>query len=206
MRNTLTFASLLAGLVFISADLPAQQHHHHPVSQPSVPQNLPGDSLHRITAPLVDQQGKRFTLADEQGPLTLVSMFYGDCKYTCPIVLENAKRSIAALPAEQRGKARALLISLNPGVDTPASLSKLAALHEMAAPQFRLAVSDNDAHTRQLAAAFGIKYRRAANGEINHSTRFILLDARGTVLQASDKLSVEPDPLMLDAMRRVALK
>jgi protein SCO1/2 len=161
---------------------------------------LPGESLHRLDFPLTDQQGKSFRLADMHGPATIVTMFYGDCQIACPIAVENIKRTLAALPVAQRKQVHALMISLNPGVDTAASLAKLGKLHELAPEQVRLAVAANDAQTRQLAASLGIKYRRAANGEINHSTRFVAVDSQGLIVGSSEQLSVEPDPKLLAAI------
>jgi protein SCO1 len=165
------------------------------------------DSLHHLRAPLLDQQGKRFTLADEHGPATIVTMFYGDCQTACPIAIENVKRTIAAVPAPQRTQVRALLISLNPGIDTPAKLNKLAALHELPDATYRFAVSEKDSqtretHTRELASALGIKYRRVGK-EVNHSTRFVVLDRQGRVVGSSDRLSIEPDPTLLAAIQSV---
>ena len=93
-------------------------------------------------------------------------------------------------------------MSLNPGVDTPAKLAKLAQLHDMPAATYRFAVGGDDAQTRQLAAAFGVKYRRLANGEINHNTRVLLVDAAGRVVTSSDTLSVEPDAALLSALQQ----
>jgi protein SCO1/2 len=158
---------------------------------------LPEDSLQRISIPLTDQQGRRFTLADEQRPATIVTMFYGDCHSACPIAIESMKRLVDEVPAERRGGVRVVLISLNPGADTPQSLSHLAMMHGLAPEQFRLAVAGSDRDTREIAAALGIRYRRAAGGEINHSTRFVLLDDKGRVVNTTDKSSVPPDPAFL---------
>lgn len=203
MTPRLTLTLLAALLTLGTTALPARAHDHAAMQRmqaEAANAALPGDSLHRITAPLTDQTGRRFKLADEHGPATLVSMFYGDCQIACPIIIENAKRTLEAVPVAQRDGLRILLVSLNPGVDTSASLAKLARLHALPDKNVRLAVSDNETHTREVAAALGIKYRRAANGEINHSTRFLLLDAQGRAVASSDTLGVEPDPKLLDGM------
>jgi len=171
------------------------------------PITLSSESLYHVQAALVDQQGKHFKLADEHGPATLITMFYGDCQIACPIALENVKRTLNALPAAQRPQFRALLISLNPGIDTPAKLSKLARLHALPASNFRFAVSEkdsqtHDSNTRELAAALGIKYRRTGNGEVNHSTRFVVIDQRGEIRGSSDKLAIEPDAQVLHAIQK----
>ena len=197
-----TLTLLLTVLLSPTTFATAAAHDHAAMQAMQSDKALPGESLHRLRVPLVDQQGKTFRLADEHQAATVITMFYGDCKIACPIAIENVKRTLAAVPAQQRKQMRVLLISLNPGVDTAASLAKLAALHELSPGTFRLAVGHDDTQTRQLAATLGIKYRRAANGEINHSTRFLVMDARGVVIASSDKLSIEPDPVVVAALTK----
>jgi protein SCO1/2 len=168
-----------------------------PVAGVTATSALPEDSLQRISIPLTDQQGNRFTLADEQRPATIVTMFYGDCHSACPIAIESMKRLVDDLPANRRTGLRVVLISLNPGVDTPESLAHLAMMHGLPPEQFRFAVAGSDRDTREIAAALGVRYRRAAGGEINHSTRFVLLDDKGRVVSATDKSSVPPEPAFM---------
>lgn len=186
------------GLFAMSAGA-CDEHAAHHASAVAAP--VSGDSLFQLKTPLMNQQGQAFQLGDAPAQLTLVTMFYGDCNVSCPIVLENIKRTLAAVPSHHATSVHALMISLNPGVDTAKSLAGLAKVHEFDAKNATLAVSDNDAHTRQLAAALGVKYRRGANGEINHNTRFVLLDQQGVIIASSDTLSVEPDPILLKAIQ-----
>ncbi len=168
---------------------------HTDAQAPAV--SLKGASQFQVQAPLIDQLGMPLDLARRHSAATVFTMFYGDCQYACPIIIENLKRTLAQLPEVQRAQLHVVMISLNAGVDTPASLSTLMKTHKLDPTQFTFAVSDTDTHTRQWAAALGIKYRRAANGEINHSTRLVLADESGVPIAQSDTLSVEPDPEFL---------
>ncbi|QLG88011.1 SCO family protein [Chitinibacter bivalviorum] len=188
-------AMLLLGAI---SAVPACEEHQHAASAAAA---VSGESLFQLAVPLTDQTNQPFKLGQAGKKATLITMFYGDCNISCPIVLENVKRTITQLPAAQRGAVQAVLVSLNPGVDTAKSLAALAKVHEMDERVYRLVVSDNDAHTRQLAATLGVKYRRGANGEINHNTRFVVLDQQGQVVKASVTLSVEPDPALLAALQ-----
>lgn len=153
---------------------------------------LPGASLYQLGTVLTDDSDHRFTLRDLTGTPVLVTMFYGDCHAACPIIIETVKRTVAALGGG--GPLRVVLVSLDPQHDTPASLSMLARKHELDPARFRLAVAADDGATRTLAAALNIKYRKLANGEINHTTRVVLLDAAGVTRAASTRLDVNPDP------------
>lgn len=161
---------------------------------------LPADSLYWLSMPLTDSQGKHFKLRDLSGHLVLVSMFYGDCNTACPIVLENLQRTIAAVQPRDN-KLTVLMISLNPTQDTPASLAKLGESHHLDKMVFRLSISDNDAHTRAIASALGVKYRVLGGGEINHSTRIVLLDATGRIIASSTQLGAKPDQDFLKQIR-----
>ncbi|HWW73495.1 MAG TPA: SCO family protein [Duganella sp.] len=156
----------------------------------------PGASLYRLDTALTDGAGQRFTLGEMAGAPVLVTMFYGDCHAACPIIIETLKRTVAALGAAGK-PLRVVLISLDPQHDTPASLAMLASKHDLDAPQFRLAVAADESRTRTVAAALNIKYRRLDNGEINHTTRVLLLDGAGTQVASSSRLEVTPDPVFV---------
>ena len=200
----LTVCSVFAGNVG-ACDEHAMHHASATISaiSPSAVVAVSGDSLFQLKTPLTNQLEQAFFLGNTPEKLTLVTMFYGDCNVSCPIVLENIKRTLEAANTPQL---QAVMVSLNPGVDTPAVLAKLAVMHELKIDNAILAVSDNDAHTRQLAAALGVKYRRGANGEINHNTRFVLLDRLGQIVASSDTLNTTPDPAILREIQRQLAK
>lgn len=161
---------------------------------------LPGNSVYRLDATLTDATGQHFALRDMAGTPVLITMFYGDCHAACPVIIETLKRTVAELgPAGKR--LRVLMISLDPGHDTPASLSGLLKMHQLDPAQFRLVTADGDSQTRALAATLNIKYRRLDSGEINHTTHIALLDATGTVQVETTRLDAEPDPAFV---KRVA--
>ena len=55
---------------------------------------------------------------------------------------------------------------------------------------------------RKLAALLGIRYRQLADGEFNHTSVLILLDAEGRILARTEKLGAKPDPAFLAAVRK----
>ncbi|ATP28586.1 SCO family protein [Chromobacterium violaceum] len=162
---------------------------------------LPGDSLYRLEAPLTTQRGDALKFSDLAGKPALITMFYGDCKLACPIVMEGVKSIIAALPARKRDRPTVLMVSLNPGTDTPASLSHLAGEHGIRARNWLLAVGKSDEDTRGVAAALGIRYRRLDSGEINHSTRIVVADKDGRISASTEDIGPKPDPAVVKALR-----
>ncbi|WP_158253728.1 SCO family protein [Chromobacterium alticapitis] len=164
---------------------------------------LPGDSLYQLDAPMRAQNGQPFKMADLAGKPALVTMFYGSCQLACPIVFHHMEATVAALPAAARGKLTAVMISLDPKEDTADSLRRLAHEHGMDGPGWVWAVSDTDEHTRGVAAALGIRYRRLEDGTINHSTRVLLLDRQGRVAAATDDIGTKPDAGLLAKLREL---
>ncbi|MDK2124191.1 SCO family protein [Parachitinimonas caeni] len=181
------FASLLAGLLVSSQLLAAP--------------TLPTDSLLQLKMPLTSQRNEAVELPALAGKPLLITMFYGNCKTACPVILHSVKATVDALPAAQRERITALLVSLDPEHDTAQSLGHMAHEQGMSAAPWLFAVSDSDTHTRQLAASLGIRYRKLENGEINHSSKLIVTDRQGRIVASSDKLGNKADPAIVAALQ-----
>ena len=162
---------------------------------------LPGDSVLRVPASFKDQADKPFTLAQRRGRVQLVTMFYSSCPYACPLIIDTGKGIDHALAPAERGKLRVLLLSLDPPRDTPAKLSALASKRKLDTARWTLGTTDENG-VRQTAAALGIRYRKLANGEFNHSSVMILLDADGRILARTEKIGPKPDPEFLAAVKK----
>lgn len=170
----------------------------------ATPQMMDNDSLYLLPVPLTDSHGQAMQLGDLSGRNQIVTLFYGDCQFACPLAFESLRRALTALPSTERSKLGVLAVSLNAGIDTPAKLAELAGHYRLDPAQYRLAVSDSDDHTRLLAAALGVKYRKLADGSINHSTRFVLLDPHGMPLAHTDQLNIVGDAAFMAALRKAA--
>ncbi|MBB5192763.1 protein SCO1/2 [Silvimonas terrae] len=191
-------ATLLPALADDMVNMPDMPAHHHPVD--NAPAVLPGDSVFQVPAPLTDQGGQPFNPAHAAPPATLFTVFYGDCQYACPIIVENLKQTVAALSTTERSRLRVVMISLNPGIDTPEKLAQLAQKNALAPGLFSLVVAKDDADTRLWAAALGVKYRRATNGDINHSTRLVITNRAGVPVADNSTLAPRPDPDFMQAL------
>jgi protein SCO1/2 len=158
----------------------------------------PGDSIYQLPATLGDQDGKPFELASLQGGPVLASMFYASCDMVCPMIFETVQLTLRALPAAQRAGVRVLMVSFDPARDTTAVLKKTALARGCDA-QWLLARTD-EGTARKIAAVLGIQYRRLANGEFNHSSTILLLDAQGRIAARSGKMG-SVDPALVAALR-----
>ena len=156
----------------------------------------PRDSLYRLRAALVDQDGKATTLDRHRGHPVVVSMFYASCPAVCPLLVRAIRRLEAELRPEERARLRVLLVSLDPERDDPAALSAVAKRDGVDAARWSLARAETE-DVRRIAAALGIRHRRLPDGEISHSTILTLLDAEGRIVdQTSSIAAVDADFLL----------
>ncbi len=144
-------------------------------------------SLYDLDLTLETQAGTAVTLPSFAGPPTIISMFYAKCGYACPTLIQDIQNLENALDAAAKAEVRVLLVTFDPEADTPKALSDLVARHGVDA-RWTFARAKDDEHTRELAGALGIKYRRLPDGHYNHSTLITLLDRQGTPLARIDGL------------------
>ncbi|MCB9663575.1 MAG: SCO family protein [Alphaproteobacteria bacterium] len=162
---------------------------------------LPGDSLYQLTVDAVDQTGASRTLDAHRGHPVVVSMFYAHCPVACPMLIEDVKRFEETLDPEVRADLRVVLVSLDPARDTPEVLAEAVATHSIDAARWTLLRTPPGA-VREVAAALGIRYRRAPDGEMNHSSILTLLDRRGVPVARVEGLQRDAAPLR-DALARL---
>lgn len=167
----------------------------------ATPTDLPDDSIYRLEAPFSDQAGTTFTLAARHGKPQLVAMFYTSCRYVCPLIVDSAKGVEHALTDAERERLGILLVSLDPARDDTAALKSVFDRRKLDPQRWTLART-SDRNVRSLAALLGVRYRALADGEFNHTSSLVLLDADGRRLATSTALGATPDPEFLAAVRK----
>ena len=150
-------------------------------------QAIPGDSLYQLGATLSDQNGRAFKLRDHLGKPVLASMFYTSCKFVCPMLIDAMETTRQGLTATERAGLDLLLISFDPDHDDVKKLRAIALSRELDASQWTLARTDPSS-ARKIAATLGIQYRLLSDGDYNHTTVLVLLDAQGRIVGRSKKL------------------
>ncbi len=168
-----------------------------PVFAASPPAPLPRDSVYRLPVPLTDQAGRRFDWGQRRGQVQLVSMFYSSCQYICPLIVDSGKALEKRLTPAERERLGILLISMDPKRDTPAALLSVVGKRKLDAAHWTLA-SPPPGQVREVAGVLGIRYRALADGEFNHTSALVLLDAEGRILARTERMGsrVDPDFLM----------
>ncbi|HEU0153062.1 MAG TPA: SCO family protein [Arenimonas sp.] len=166
----------------------------------AAPAALPDDSIYLLEDAFSDQAGQPFVLADRRGKPQVVAMFYTSCRYICPLIVDSAKGVEHALSPAERSRLGILLVSLDPTRDDTAALASVAAKRKLDPARWTLARTEA-AGVRRVAALLGIRYRALADGEFNHSSALVLLDAQGRVLARTETLGSVPDPAFLAAVK-----
>jgi protein SCO1/2 len=164
---------------------------------------LPGDSIYQLPVKLTDQDGKTRDWRDLRGKPRVVAMFYTSCKYICPLIVDSGKAVEHRLTPAQRDRIGLVLVSMDPARDDPAALKKVADQRKLDTARWTLAAPRPD-EVRSVAGVLGIKYRALADGEFNHTSALVLVDAEGRILARTERMGPIPDPDFLAAVRKAA--
>lgn len=162
---------------------------------------LPRDSTYQLDAPMTDQSAKRTTLSDRRGRVQLVSMFYTSCRYICPLIIDSGMAIEKKLTPAEKSRLGIALISMDPKRDDPAALMRVATRRKLDLKRWAL-LRPRPQDVRPIAGVYGIRYRELADGEFNHTSTLVLLDADGRILARTEQLGAVPDPVFLAAVKK----
>lgn len=162
---------------------------------------LPGNSVYQSPAQLTDSKSRPFAWASRRGQVQIVSMFYTSCKFVCPMLIDGGKAIEQQLSADERRQLGVTLISLDPKRDTPAVLARMERERSLDGSRWTLARPEPK-DVRSIAGLLGVRYRALADGEFNHTTVLVLLDAEGRVVARTERVGGVPDAAFVAAVRR----
>lgn len=138
-------------------------------------------SVYDLPSTWVTQRGDSLRLAALAGPVRIVAMVYTECRATCPLIVADLQRIVAAVPAERRADVGVVLVSLDPQRDTPGRLAEWAAETRLDPAQWTL-LNGTDAAVRELAATLDVRYQAQPDGEVAHTNAIHVLNERGAVV------------------------
>jgi protein SCO1/2 len=128
---------------------------------------------------LVSSTGARVTEADFKGRPTLIYFGFTYCPDVCPMTLQTVAAAYRKLP-EGTERPQTLLISVDPGRDTPKALAVYVA--NKAFPEGLLGLTGTEAEIRAAADAFKADYSRVdqpdsmAEYTMDHTSLLYLMD------------------------------
>ena len=143
------------------------------------PAALPPESIYQLDFAFQDDAGAVRQLAELRGQPTMVVMFFAQCSYACPLLVQDMRKIREGLSPEQHDQFRMLMVTFDTDRDT------VEALH---AYRDRMALDEQwelwragAADIRTLAMVLGVQFRREPNGDYSHSNLITLLDADGVL-------------------------
>jgi protein SCO1/2 len=172
-----------------AAAAPGEDPHAGHAAHAALPGAAPlaSESVYQLEGVWTAAPDRTISLAELRGKPVVLLLFYGTCNSVCPTLVRDLQRIEAQLAPGERDAARFVLVSFDPAADTPERLAAYAGEHGLAAPRWRL-LHGRDDQVRELAAAVGVRYRRAAGGQYTHTQRITLLDRDGRVAAHWDGL------------------
>lgn len=161
---------------------------------------LPANSIYQLPMPLADQNGKAFQLGDRRGQPLLITMFFSNCQFVCPRIIEALKRTEERLTPAERARMPVVAVTFDPARDDIAALKGVANEHHLDPTRWAVARTD-DRNVRKLAATLGIQYRALPGGDFNHTSVLILLDADGRIAGKTSTIGAA-DPAFVKLVKK----
>lgn len=149
-------------------------------AQRFIPLLQPGDAIPPI--PLTAQNGRPFNLADLHGSAVAVSFIYTRCgdARMCPLVsakFARAQSTIGSAPI------RLLIVTLDPGYDTPAVLARYGRGFGQD-PRYWTLATGSQATIDELAGRFGIATSVTRPGALVHTEAAVIVGPDGRIARA----------------------
>lgn len=129
---------------------------------------------------LRNYKGEHVNIASYRGKAVLVTFIYTHCPDVCPLIVSNFHTAQALLGA-QSSKAQIVAVSVDPRGDTPKTVAKFLAAHQMTGRMQYLigsskelarvwkawgVGSERDAHSPELVEHTGLVYGISASGKV----------------------------------------
>ena len=119
------------------------------------------------------------------GKKIALSMFYTECKKTCPMLTMAAFKEIDEFYKKKSESIEFVLVSYDPEVDTPEALLKFKNKLNLDSSKWHLLTGSKDS-TRSLAKAIGIGEYWKMDDHILHGFKILILDNAGNVQSTID--------------------
>jgi len=199
----LSFFAVLCVLTIATLRSAQSSDSRPPCCRPALTNSPPTDgSLYQLETVWTSDVGARVQLGVLQGRIQVMAMFFTQCEYACPILVNDLKRLQAALPEAQRDLVDFVLVSIDSERDTPAVLAEYRTRHHLSAEHWTLLTGRAD-DVRELAALLGVNYRKNSSGQFAHSNLFVVLDAAGEIIHQQVGLDQDPAAAMAAILKVV---
>lgn len=180
--KALTLAlALFAASAFAAEKLPPAETVKPPCCRALPPgKPMTDKSLYQLDSRWTSDVAREVKLGVLRGRPQVVAMFFAQCEYACPIIVENMRSIESALPPTLRDRVDFLLVSFDTERDTPEVLRAFREKKKLTPAHWTLLRGGAD-DVRELAALLGINFQRDARGQFSHSNVITVLNPEGEV-------------------------
>lgn len=137
-------------------------------------------SIYQLGATWTNDAGKPVMLVSMRGKPVIVAMFFAQCEYACPVLVNDIKRLQTALPEALRDQTQVVLVTFDTERDTPAALQAFRERMSLDG-RWTLLRGKNEA-VQELAMLLGVKFKKDARGQFAHSNLLTLMNAEGEIV------------------------
>ncbi len=170
--------SLRAG----EASQPSSSNHKHSCcSSAEAAPAFTDKSLYQVGSRWTTDAGKEITLGALRGKPQVVAMFFANCQYACPLIVNDMRRIESALAPAQRARVGFTLVTFDPKRDTVQALAQYRQVRDLPSQSWTLLRGGPD-DVQELAALLGVRYKQDARGQFAHSNVITVLNADGEIV------------------------
>jgi DMSO reductase family type II enzyme heme b subunit len=127
---------------------------------------------------LLDQNGRRASLADFRGKVTVLTFFYSTCVDVCPVLLQTLGTAEDMLDPKEIDRVRFVAVTVDAGRDTTKRLKTFMAERGLRAKAWRL-LTGSILDLTGVADAYGAVVRPGPGGDFVHNSVFVVIDGKG---------------------------
>ena len=140
---------------------------------------LSARSIYQLDATWTSDANETLELASLRGQPVIVAMFFAQCEYACPMLVNDIQRARAGLSEDVRAKARVVLVTFDTERDTPAALKAFRDRMTLDASWTLLRAEPRQ--VQEIAMLLGVKFKQDARGQFAHSNLITVLNAEGEI-------------------------
>ncbi len=129
---------------------------------------------------LVNQSGQPVALRDLRGKVVLLTFTYSSCTGVCPLIGRSMTVLQQRLTSQERRKIFFLSVTVDPEVDTPATLRTYAKRHGVDLTSWAF-LTESPTVVREVWQSFGMTVNERAKGIVDHPGWTFLIDREGMV-------------------------
>ncbi len=166
----------------------------HSAPAESMPAAVSDKSLYQLEVTWTNDSARPVRLSSLTGRPQVVTMFFAQCQYACPLLVYKMQQLEEALPPNVRTNIGFTLVSFDSKRDTPAALSAYRQQLKLNANWTLL--HGNPDEVLEMAALLGVKFKETAQGQFEHSNLITVLNANGELVYQESGLTLQTAELV----------